>query len=191
MWIVIAVEPCTGYRVLIDTWWNVNFPEALEPFSVLSVLIDTWWNVNRKRIGFLYVEGEVLIDTWWNVNDFETEDDSWTNPVLIDTWWNVNCSVNYRLVFCDSCFNRYMVECEFKRVFTKANRWNGFNRYMVECESILTAQQLSEILCFNRYMVECECRRLSYVDLNWHVLIDTWWNVNMTILVVPASASGF
>ena len=86
----------------------------------------------------------VLIDTWWNVNDFETEDDSWTNPVLIDTWWNVNCSVNYRLVFCDSCFNRYMVECE----------------------SILTAQQLSEILCFNRYMVECECRRLSYVDLN-------------------------
>ncbi len=51
---------------------------------------------------------------------------------------------------------------------------------MVECES--STAMLTEFVdfCFNRYMVECE-----YVDGNTNkssvaVLIDTWWNVNLT-----------
>ena len=34
----------------------------------------------------------------------------------------------------DTCFNRYMVECESRWVFYKEVRIWGFNRYMVECE---------------------------------------------------------
>ena len=32
---------------------------------------------------------------------------------------------------------------------------------------------------------------VMYLLMFVHVLIDTWWNVNMIILVVPISASGF
>ena len=31
-------------------------------------------------------------------------------------------------------FNRYMVECEFKKEVTKVSEEKSFNRYMVECE---------------------------------------------------------
>ena len=33
-------------RVLIDTWWNVNFVTSRQLMDVEQVLIDTWWNVN-------------------------------------------------------------------------------------------------------------------------------------------------
>ena len=38
---------------------------------------------------------------------------------------------------------------------------------------------------FNRYMVECESKRLYYFINNLKVLIDTWWNVNRSISIVP------
>ena len=44
---------------------------------------------------------------------------------------------------------------------------------------------------FNRYMVECESVHIKRKRDWLVVLIDTWWNVNMIILVVPISASGF
>ena len=34
------------YKVLIDTWWNVNSRQQLSYFPEQFVLIDTWWNVN-------------------------------------------------------------------------------------------------------------------------------------------------
>ena len=33
-------------QVLIDTWWNVNFPKFVIRHFFDMVLIDTWWNVN-------------------------------------------------------------------------------------------------------------------------------------------------
>ena len=33
-------------KVLIDTWWNVNWHSGAEQSSQATVLIDTWWNVN-------------------------------------------------------------------------------------------------------------------------------------------------
>ena len=39
-------------------------------------------------------------------------------------------------------------------------------------------------------MVECECVWTIGYGHTGKVLIDTWWNVNMIILVVPVSASG-
>ena len=37
-------------------------------FRLFRVLIDTWWNVNYDRLACRKEAFEVLIDTWWNVN---------------------------------------------------------------------------------------------------------------------------
>ena len=42
---VLIVFPARK-RVLIDTWWNVNFSWSVSKVDALRVLIDTWWNVN-------------------------------------------------------------------------------------------------------------------------------------------------
>ena len=34
------------YRVLIETYWNVNFVDFPVSFLVFVVLIETYWNVN-------------------------------------------------------------------------------------------------------------------------------------------------
>ena len=34
--------------------------------------------------------------------------------------------------------------------------------------------------CFNRYMVECEFKQFDKQGFENFVLIDTWWNVNLT-----------
>ena len=78
--------------------------------------------------------------------------------VLIDTWWNVNDVNDGDKLSADSCFNRYMVECESVHLLTEAKAKGSFNRYMVECE----------------YMKKSENNKKSVV------LIDTWWNVNFT-----------
>ena len=33
-------------KVLIDTWWNVNYFGRVDIITAYRVLIDTWWNVN-------------------------------------------------------------------------------------------------------------------------------------------------
>ena len=37
-------------RVLIDTWWNVNYNNVRAVEMVKAVLIDTWWNVNLNCV---------------------------------------------------------------------------------------------------------------------------------------------
>ena len=54
--------------------------------------------------------------------------------VLIDTWWNVNTNKLGAGVDAVECFNRYMVECEYKQTRRRSRRGRSFNRYMVECE---------------------------------------------------------
>ena len=44
-----------AYKVLIDTWWNVNTTEVLTTEARKAVLIDTWWNVNLC-IRFIFVQ---------------------------------------------------------------------------------------------------------------------------------------
>ena len=44
---------------------------------------------------------------------------------------------------------------------------------------------------FNRYMVECECFRTSVTVVCLAVLIDTWWNVNITHSSHRYLVSGF
>ena len=56
------------YKVLIDTWWNVNYSNVRAVEMVKAVLIDTWWNVNSVNFQVGCYEYRVLIDTWWNVN---------------------------------------------------------------------------------------------------------------------------
>ena len=98
------------------------------------VLIDTWWNVNAISIGGHTYILNVLIDTWWNVNNGVRIDTACRVGVLIDTWWNVNagaCFINKKM---QTCFNRYMVECELRSGSTSLLLRYRFNRYMVECE---------------------------------------------------------
>ena len=77
--------------------------------------------------------------------------------VLIDTWWNVNRYADGE--YLDSL---------------------GFNRYMVECEYAIADDVYNAISGFNRYMVECEFAFISHCKRFFRVLIDTWWNVNLT-----------
>ena len=56
------------YKVLIDTWWNVNIVKRLFSRVSITVLIDTWWNVNFILADLNFDALIVLIDTWWNVN---------------------------------------------------------------------------------------------------------------------------
>ena len=44
---------------------------------------------------------------------------------------------------------------------------------------------------YNRYMVECECIRTSVTVVCLAVLIDTWWNVNITHSSHRYLVSGF
>ena len=90
------------------------------------------------------------------MNVVESKTESEPTGVLIDTWWNVNRQELKRMLTLRTCFNRYMVECEYRElVYLVSNQtvlidtwWNvntafdvdkvvkqlGFNRYMVECE---------------------------------------------------------
>ena len=56
----------------------------------------------------------VLIDTWWNVNALRGQINNYGFGVLIDTWWNVNLKT-LKVAPLLTGFNRYMVECEFKK----------------------------------------------------------------------------
>ncbi len=42
----------------------------------------------------------------------------------------------------------------------------------------------NEVHSFNRYMVECEYIGFTFEKITTKVLIDTWWNVNKTYLIV-------
>ncbi|SCI30874.1 Uncharacterised protein [uncultured Coprococcus sp.] len=101
----------------------------------ITVLIDTWWNVNEFIDTIKRTCNLVLIDTWWNVN--KTLDDIYIllHWVLIDTWWNVNSDHTPTYGQYATCFNRYMVECEYRKNQQTIYHFYRFNRYMVECES--------------------------------------------------------
>ncbi len=78
------------FRVLIDTWWNVNSWQRMCDVVAATVLIDTWWNVN-----FLYFP--LILPTYYSFNRYMVECEFWNSrdfktniSVLIDTWWNVN-----------------------------------------------------------------------------------------------------
>ena len=62
-----------------------------------------------------------------------------------------------------------MVECEFESVEKFGDFDTSFNRYMVECES--STAMLTEFVDF--------------------VLIDTWWNVNISCQTSGISANPF
>ena len=45
------------FRVLIDTWWNVNSWQRMCDVVAATVLIDTWWNVNS---GIVVISKRIL-----------------------------------------------------------------------------------------------------------------------------------
>ena len=77
------------------------------------VLIDTWWNVNFIRKSSNYKNGNVLIDTWWNVNT--TSFIMSTNNHFRFNRYMVECESFFyaTLLAVYMGFNRYMVECEY------------------------------------------------------------------------------
>ena len=101
--------------------------------------------------------------------------------VLIDTWWNVNKPCGNLYISCCGCFNRYMVECEFK---TWLHNTTGI-RVLIDTWWNVNFRKSWEVL--TDYMV--------LIDTWWNVnssrvclslktivvLIDTWWNVNLRI----------
>ena len=52
---------------------------------------------------------------------------------------------------------------------------------MVECEYMKKSENNKKSVSFNRYMVECECGHPSPLAQRIQVLIDTWWNVNISV----------
>ena len=57
-------------RVLIETYWNVNFAGLGIIIPPAGVLIETYWNVNEESVREHIHEENVLIETYWNVNIF-------------------------------------------------------------------------------------------------------------------------
>ena len=55
-------------RVLIETYWNVNYMETGKNHQDFSVLIETYWNVNKIGALVIFRQSHVLIETYWNVN---------------------------------------------------------------------------------------------------------------------------
>ena len=98
--------------------------------------------------------------------------------VLIDTWWNVNWSGCPCSLPPMTCFNRYMVECEYRTFVRIAIIGSCFNRYMVECESDHGTSffELSIVLIDTWWNVNFHLLCPSMTGTA--VLIDTWWNVN-------------
>ena len=62
---------------------------------------------------------------------------------------------------------------------------------MVECESWTPPLLLSNTNSFNRYMVECEFMNNDGVRIDWLVLIDTWWNVNLLNVTLTGLSEWF
>ena len=55
---------------------------------------------------------------------------------------------------------------------------------------MLTLRQIEqELVGFNRYMVECECLNTGSPPRPSLVLIDTWWNVNVSVVGSVLSAA--
>ena len=81
--------------VLIDTWWNVNFPRLIDVFNDKKVLIDTWWNVNKRIEEMVYA-----------VTGF--------NRYMVECKYIPGPSLH----FPKYSFNRYMVECKFCSQFS-------------------------------------------------------------------------
>ena len=77
-----------------------------------------------------------------------------------------------------------MVECELMRHLHLLAKYQSFNRYMVECELIYHKSIFSVDKSFNRYMVECELKSSLYLAFSTSVLIDTWWNVNVGLILL-------
>ena len=77
-------------RVLIETYWNVNFFRVLPSGSVAAVLIETYWNVNSTKGMNAYCTTSI------NRNILECKFLSMVPLfltsllVLIETYWNVN-----------------------------------------------------------------------------------------------------
>ena len=67
----------------------------------------------------------------------------------------------------------------------------SFNRYMVECECKRLYVATFQCLGFNRYMVECEFRKNERICQSRKVLIDTWWNVNLADVTAMKQAVEF
>ena len=45
-----TIKRLSVIKVLIDTWWNVNYGIGRDVVVYQLVLIDTWWNVNKSLI---------------------------------------------------------------------------------------------------------------------------------------------
>ena len=134
----MGVSYYSGDKVLIDTWWNVNFfARYVYRFmgrcfnrymvececAIVGHLFGRSYSFNRYMVECesipLYHASPgvaVLIDTWWNVNCYCRNEVLDREFVLIDTWWNVNFQKALVVELTDS-FNRYMVECESGSLF--------------------------------------------------------------------------
>ena len=66
------IEEKKQYKVLIETYWNVNASVVIKKNVVVGVLIETYWNVNFKRLYMRPHSVPVLIETYWNVNDVKS-----------------------------------------------------------------------------------------------------------------------
>ena len=122
------------------------------------VLIETLWNVKYKRLR------AIMVVTSINRNIVECKGiiSSGTIrvlPVLIETLWNVKC---FHHIFCNGCIsriNRNIVECKVLHKQKSHDRHNRINRNIVECKAAKQIMAISTLL----------------------VLIETLWNVKISI----------
>ena len=111
--------------------------------------------------------------------------------VLIDTWWNVNYYRHLLVSKMVERFNRYMVECEYASFAFSNASFARFNRYMVECEYFYFTCRY----CFTTVLIDTwwnvNVTEAGLCNAMNFVLIDTWWNVNYDVYEIEELATGF
>ena len=153
--------------------WNRSWCSRLS----VKVLIDTWWNVN-------YVQPDGTYSMGHSFNRYMVECEFYSfyfcifkAEVLIDTWWNVNMCTRGSLIV-RLGFNRYMVECE-----CSYHRW-FFVRIIVLIDTWWNVNAIVSKISPTHFQVLIDTWWNVNVHWGFNanflsdVLIDTWWNVN-------------
>ena len=97
--------------VLIETYWNVKFPEKMIVRFLFAVLIETYWNVKTPE------ERLNTLETSINRNILECKA-FWVHKgrvlcyVLIETYWNVKQTETLRNSHGTVGINRNILECK-------------------------------------------------------------------------------
>ena len=137
--------------VLIETYWNVNFPERLYLTALHFVLIETYWNVNKFKAAKAFKDAGI-------------------NRNILECKYDIR---NHRGTGHDR-INRNILECKSVILPTAKNTSICINRNILECKSRVAVPVLvaTGVLIETYWNVNAERTGLSpaFCSINRNIL---------------------